>query len=148
MNEDEYEIIVKEIRKCLIENGLPDIADIRHYIYPPEIEMKITRRERASYQVIAIRMLSAFQRHLAIQDKATYDKSMSRISEYLPRGRRPEGAMIELSPEMRRLHDLPDVLPLSRAPDLGEVRSRVNVLIDALHEGGHDTSNHGRRNNG
>lgn len=140
MNEEDFEVIVGELRAWLERVGLADIADVNHYIEMGEIERRAIRpdlleHDPTSARVIAIRMLAAFERHLAALDADTFKESIGRLSENLDGRNGVEDALIEIPMQMRRFGDLPETLSLSEVPDLRELRQQVRQLIDDFHEG-------------
>ena len=73
-------------------------------------------------------MLSAFERKLAMEDRATYSYGLARLNDTL-RGEGPRGAVFELARDADRD---PVVVDLGAAPKLGDLRHEVRDLIGQL----------------
>jgi hypothetical protein len=124
MEDDEYRDLIKMVAEQLILVGASDIADERHYVVD-DVDTDERRLVEPRRQLIG--MLQAFERFLAIQDKATYDAAFQLFNEQIPEGG-PRAAIFlptEGSVEMNPRN-------FATAPDLSEVRWSLRGLIDQL----------------
>ena len=74
-----------------------------------------------------IEMLEALHRRLAIEDRETFQKSMTIIAQSIE-GPTPERALVEPLSQVE-----PDI-DLSNSPDARELRARIRQLINTLAE--------------
>jgi hypothetical protein len=125
MDEDDCRTLIAVLADELRSVGAGDIADERHYL---RLDRAGGEARLLDPRTRLIEMLRAFERWLAIRDRATYSAALGRLDGVL-RGRGPRGAMVEIAAEEGRAAELVD---LGRAPELGELRHDVRRLVDRL----------------
>src|ERR1700761_880305 len=122
MDDEDFLAVVEVLRRQLRAVGAADIAFDGHYIWAPPEGGEARLHDPRRHLVL---MLQAFGRKLAIEDRATYRLAMDGIWKHT-RGRGPEGAMVI------GVDSEPPSASLSSAPELGEVRADLRVLIGQL----------------
>ena len=126
MDTDDYRDLIELVETELREVGAGALSDPNLYsltdpetgeqrLYPP--------RKRL------IEMLRAFDRHLAIYDRATFDSALGRINDVVNEGRIEDAVFIPMSEEGEG-----EPHSLRSAPELGAVRDAVAGLIEQLSE--------------
>ncbi|MDR3525574.1 MAG: hypothetical protein P4L66_15900 [Acetobacteraceae bacterium] len=127
MDDDDFRALIAVLEQELRGAGATDIADPRHYLRPG-IEGGEARLLNPQERLVE--MLAAFERKLAMEDRATYHKALARMNEALDSDG-PQGAVFELVREQERT---PIVVDLGDAPELGELRDEIGLLITRLLE--------------
>ena len=126
MDTDDYYELIALVEAELREVGAGALSDPNLYtlsdpetgerrLYPPREQL--------------IEMLRAFDRHLAICDRATFDLAFERINEVVKVGRIEDAVFIPTSEEGEG-----EPRSLRTAPELGAVREAVKRLIEQLLE--------------
>lgn len=121
MDEEDFLAIIMALEDQLLAIGAAELIDPRHY-------SDFEAGSVPSGKTRLLRMLSAFDRYLAIEDRRTYEKAMSRIGDAVREGH-VQGAVVVL-PDRERTIDL------ASAPDLNELRALLTALISSLHDVG------------
>lgn len=129
MDDDDFRELIEVLARELRAVGAGDIADERHYL---QSETEDGEARLYDPQTRLIEMLKAFERKLAVEDRATYDIALGRLNDALL-GEAPRGAEVELGLDEDREARFID---LALAPDLSEVRQMSNDLIGQLIESG------------
>ena len=121
MDEEELEELIILLAEQFSSIGREDLADENNYLSRDaetgEARIREPRRR-------LVEMLKAFERSLAVQDRATYVEAFQLLNDALPTDQSPQGAFVVPTPGSR------DVAPidLSHAPELGDLRDRLLVL--------------------
>lgn len=124
MNSEDYLGLVDLLTRQLQESGAGEIASPRHYVeYNPETgeTRLLPPRQRL------IEMLAAFERFLAVRDRATLRSSLERINALAIKGR-VAAVEVLLTPGDGE----GKVVNLAGAPELSEMRTQVRQLIRQL----------------
>ena len=123
MDDDDYRALIEVLSEELRMSGAADIADERHYVKQNE-ETGETELIEPSKRIIE--MLTAFDRHLAIQDVAMYALALEKLRINIE-GPSPESAVVVLANDetMREVD-------LSKAPDLQDIRKDLKSLLETL----------------
>lgn len=127
VDDDDYRELIKTLAAELRASGAPGIAEERHYAEPdPETgEPRLFSPQRR-----LIAMLEAFERHLAIRDRATYEFAIGGIRDSV-QGPAPERITVIFTADA----DEGSEISLHDAPDLEGVRTNVRDLIRRLRDG-------------
>jgi len=127
VEEDDYRYLIAVVQAQLRSIGAADIADDRHYLVANPDDGEARLLEPLDH---LLSMLKAFERKLAIEDRRTYQKALSRINERV-RGNPIRGA--EYIPVRDGERELL-AIDLQRAPELSELRQSLQGLIGSLLE--------------
>lgn len=141
MTEDDFQKVIDRVQIKLIENGKSHLADPELYIdYNDEDD----ERRRISKFVLLLQMLKAFDRELALENRAiveqslsimreaTYDESAPGFVAFLPTPF--EGDDVEFSQLIDTAKERDEFVDLRDAEDRSELRSQVQRLIGRLAE--------------
>lgn len=129
MDDDDFRALIEVLARELRAVGAGDIADERHYLQP---ETEDGEARLYDPQRRLVEMLKAFERKLAVEDRATYDTALSRLNDTI-RGEALRGAEVELGLDEDREARFID---LALAPDLSEARQMNSDLVGQLIESG------------
>lgn len=123
MDEEDYRALIEVLSEELRMSGAADLADERHYVRPNE---ETGEAELMDPLKRLVEMLKAFERHVAIQDRAMYKLALQRIKDNLE-GPAPEDAVVVLTQDktIREVH-------LSGAPNLEDLRKDLETLSLSL----------------
>ena len=126
MNTDDYYELIALVETELREVGAGALSDPKLYALsdPDTGERRLFAPKKR-----LIEMLRAFDRHLAIGDRTTFDHALENINEVTKVGRVEDAVFIPLSEEEEG-----EPRSLRDAPDLGSVRKVINRLIKQLLE--------------
>jgi len=131
MDEEDFLALESLLREQFGLIGAPELGDDRANTVRDDLDETprlVDPRERV------IQMLLALERRLAIQDAGTYRRSMAAIRQSTE-GYVPERVIVE--PIRRGVEPAPDLefaVDLGSAPDLSDVRQKINRLIRDLRE--------------
>ncbi len=123
MDDDDYRALIEVLSEELRMSGAADIADERHYVKQNEEtgEAELTEPSKRLFD-----MLTAFDRHLAIQDLAMYKLALEKIRINIE-GLSPENAVVVLA-----IDETVREVDLSEAPDLRDIRKALEGLLETL----------------
>lgn len=133
MTEEELWRLIEEIRQRLNEAGLSEIGALENYLE----ETSDGGPHLPSPHDLAIEMLEAFDRHLALLDHRTYENAMERIRGQTGIGdESPVSAMIhplagEYGGEVLSLEQLVSY-PSSSSTSIADIRCLLSELITSL----------------
>lgn len=124
MNSDDYLSLIDFLTQKLQQAGAGEIADPQHYVQ--------YNRETGETRLLPPRqrlidMLSAFERFMAVRDRATLQSSLKRINALEIEGR-VGSVNVSLTPGEGE----GEVVDLAGAPDLSEIRAQVRQFIRQL----------------
>lgn len=125
MDEEELATLIRLIGAEFASIGRTDLADDENYLMqdPETGEARLTdRRERVAD------MLKAFERLMAIQDRATYDDAFAIMRRAVSPENAPQGAFVMPTPGSAAIFPF----NLSEAPDLSDLRARVRQLAPRI----------------
>jgi hypothetical protein len=126
MDEQDYRTLIALTQEELRRVGAPDLADPERYVYR-DPETGELRRLDPKKQLME--MLRAFDRHLAIRDRGTYERALGRLNDVIAEGG-VKGAFVV--PTEEEGEGPPQ--SLGELPDLGETRSSLDRLIGMIAE--------------
>lgn len=129
MNDDDFRTLEAVLRSRFERIGAPELANDRNFdVREGEIVRRMNSRDRV------IEMLRTFQRYLSIQDRATFESSLSRIRTVLGSDDGPSEVIVE-----RPDDGTPSLVrDLGSAPDLGALRRDLDRLIGEILESPYD----------
>ena len=125
MDEEDLRAIILRLQDHLREVGAADLAEEIHYVDPDEESgdsRLLPPLERLT------RMLEAFERFLAVQDRAIYVDAMRRMQTDSDTAG-PLTATVLLNAERG---EAPVEISLAEAPDLTDLRRSIASLIERL----------------
>ncbi|HEX5182009.1 MAG TPA: hypothetical protein VFW19_02535 [Allosphingosinicella sp.] len=125
MDDDDYRALIEVVADELTRSGAPDIADENHYSWtdPDTGEAKLFEPRKR-----LIMMLQAFDRFVAIQDRALLTRSLATIQRGV-RSDGPQRVVVALADD-----DGAREIDLADAPDFADVREGINNVIGRLLE--------------
>lgn len=131
MTEDDYRDLIDLVSRLMGEARCGDLIDERLYTVTLDGEPFVLPPQKRLYE-----MLQAFERRLALFDRAVLDKANARIRDAL-NGDWPGRVLVELAREDRRARP---VFDLAEMPDLSRTRGLIQeLLLDiARDDGGSD----------
>lgn len=124
MNSEDFLSLIDLLTKELQQSGAGEIANPQYYVqYNPETgeTRLLPPRQRL------IDMLSAFERFMAVRDRATLQSSLARINAL-----GIEGRVVAVNVLLTSGEGEGEVVNLVKAPDLSEIRAQVRQLIRQL----------------
>ncbi|WP_312218204.1 hypothetical protein [Sphingobium yanoikuyae] len=124
MDDEDYLALIALVETELARSGLSDIANHRHY--------RVQNEETGDWKLYApkdhlVALLEAFERHLAINDRAVVEASLDRINDFLIGEDRVKRAVCEIPGDGGSRF-----IDLAEAPDLSELRQELRVLLNQL----------------
>ena len=126
METNEYRELIELVEAQLRELGLDDLAATSNYVvYDPE---EGTYRPLSAEDHL-IQILTAFERHVAIQDQAIFDIALRRINDTLEEGQVEDVVFAPVSD-----YRADNTISLGRAPKFGELRGDLARLLSGLRE--------------
>ena len=126
MQTNEYRELIELVEAQLRELGLDDLAATSNYVvYDPE---------EGAYRPLSaedhlIQILTAFERHVAIQDQAIFNIALRRINNTLEEGQVEDVIFAKVSD-----YRAADTHSLGGAPKFGELRDDLRRLVSGLRE--------------
>jgi len=132
MDDEDYRALIEVVTFELRRSGAPEISNERHYVAGDDEDGQPRLHEPQKRLML---MLEAFERHVAIQDRAVVEKSLDTIGRVLQRDSRalrvsvPERVVVELASD-----GYPREIDLAGAPDMGNVREDLHNLIGRLRD--------------
>jgi hypothetical protein len=132
MDDEDYRALIELVAFELRRSGAPDIANERHYVAVDDEDGQPRLHEPQKRLIL---MLEAFERHVAVQDRAVVEKSLDTIGRTLQRNARaaraavPERVVVELASD-----GYPREIDLADAPDMEVVREDLYRLIARLRD--------------
>ncbi len=126
MDEQDYRALIVLTQEELRRVGAPDLADPERYLYRNPETGELRRLDPKKH---LMEMLRAFDRHLAIRDRGTYDNALGRMNDVLAEGRVKAAFLVPTEEDGEGAPQALDTLP-----DLGQIRSSVERLIGRIAE--------------
>jgi hypothetical protein len=124
MDDEDFLAVISVLQAELRGIGAGDLADERAYMTRDGEDGEM---RRLPPKELLIEMLRAFDRYLAVRDRATYDQALERIGTRVRGGRPHEATVLPVNP------DGPEI-ELGAVPHLGGLRSDLRNLIGQLLE--------------
>lgn len=134
MTDDDFIALIELLQNQLRDIGEPSLGDMRYYSDRPT---EATERppggageDRLPAKQMLLAMLSAFDRHLSVQDRTTFSDATRRIAE-VARDFNVEEVLFEDDFDFAQ-----DKVTcnLAEAPDLSGIRRDLNSLIGRLND--------------
>lgn len=125
MDDEDFLDLIEVLEREFSEAGAEELADERLYTVP---DVETGERRLLEPRKRLYEMLRAFERKLAIEDRATFNDAMGRLAENLD-GRGPDRVTYEIAEDDDRESLSVD---LSRAAPLGELRDRIARLAQII----------------
>ena len=125
MDEDESAALIRLIGAEFTSIGRADLADEANYLMR-DSETGEARLPDRGYQVAD--MLKAFERLMAIQDRATYEDAFKIMRRAVSPKNAPQGAVVVPTPGSEMISPF----NLAEAPDLSDLRERVRRLASRI----------------
>jgi hypothetical protein len=128
VDEEDFRALIRVVQANFVEIGAPELADVANYVVQ---EGEAEENRLPPPAELLLEMLRAFERHMAVRDRATYRDAMARIGRSVE-GVGPERAVVvPLAGDVNELE-----VDLSRAPELSPLRADVRRLSEALEAAG------------
>ena len=128
MELEEFDELIEQTSQLLREAGVGTLADRERYtVWDPE--MVGPRALRSDRQLTE--MLVAFERHLAILDRGTFQRSLDIVNDAIVDGELEDAVFVPTAQEGEGAS-----FSFRNAPDLHGLRVRVKKLIKRLGEEG------------
>lgn len=123
MDEDDFRAILEVLQENLRDIGASEIADPRGYLVRDTDDGEL---RSPPPDELAIEMLEALDRFLAVRDRSTYDTALLTLSHRVDR-RIEEVIVVDPEDELASAS-------LSDLPDLSDLRGDLSKLIGQLRE--------------
>ena len=141
MTEDDFQKLIDWLQIKLIENGKSHLADPELYIdYNDEDD----ERRRISKFELILQILKAFDRELALENRALVEQSISIMREATYDGSAPkfaaflptpfEGDDVEFKQRIDTAKERDEFIDLRESDDRSELRNQIQRLIGRLAE--------------
>ena len=128
MELEEFDELIEQTSRLLREAGVGTLADRERYTVrdPETVGPRALRPDRQ-----LIEMLAAFERHLAILDRGTFQRAVTIANDAIVDGALEDAVFVPTAEEGEGTQ-----FSFRDAPDLHELRLRVKDLIKRLGEEG------------
>lgn len=124
MNSDDYLSLIDLLTEKLQQSGAGEITAPQHYV---EYNRETGETRLLPPRQRLIEMLAAFERFMAVRDRATLRLSLDRINVLATEGRVEEAEVLLTPGEEEGV-----AVDLARAPELSEIRAQVRQLVRQL----------------
>lgn len=123
MTEDDYRDLIDLVTRLMDEAHCGDLADPKHYVVTRDSETFMLAPQKRLYE-----MLGAFDRHLALFDRAVFRRANERIREAGVAGWQGQ-VILELPREEAGARQQ---FNLAELPDLGETRKLLRKIMEDI----------------